>query len=173
MQGDAQGEEIQVSAEETVCRLGFTANENITRCGNYPEKHDPETGLIRLEEIALQELNTTGFSLQRFNIYTQDAAHTEAARRNEKKFEKTGRDFGYRVAGAHLFTVAGVHEIKDEQSQNVFKVLQTPTEIDPGHAEIRSATRELKKSDLLRFRPALRDVLGPLQPIEKLRAHNK
>lgn len=169
MLGDAEGAaELLVAADEIVCRLGSSANQNIAR-GGYPEKHDPESGLIRLEEITLEDLSSNGFSLQRFNLYTQAAAHAEAARRNEQRFAKTGKDIGYRVAGVHLVAVNDVNGIRTDRGDSVFKVLQTPTEADPAHAEIRSALAVFKRSDLLKYRPLLRNVLGPLQSAEKLR----
>lgn len=159
--------EKTVCDTETVCRLGFAADFPASRDGNHSQTHDPETMLIRLEEFSLDDLNKNGFSLQRVCLYSQEAALAEAARRNADKSDKHGFDVKYRVSGGHFFQVSAVHAIVDGEGSAIFKVLETPTKEEPAHAEIR-AHAKVTNSQKLKYRKALREVLGPLKGIDGL-----
>jgi len=161
--------EILVDDQETVCRVSFVADHPISRDGVYSEMYDPETRLIRLEEISLDDLNKSGFSLQRVMLYTQADAHKHAERSNVSKSEKFGRNVNFRVAGGHFFNVSSVHAIENADGKRIFKVLESPMDGQPAHAEI-LAVEKVTNSQKLKYRKLLRDVLGPLKDVALLDA---
>lgn len=151
-----------VSDDEVVCRVGFSADFPISRDKNYPEQHDPNTGLLRLEEISIDDLNDRGFSIQRINIYNRSIADAHAADRAAKASAKLGRAVTYTVAGGHLAQVAAIHGIRGEAENQIFEVWPTPEDGQPAHAEIRAKER-MTKSMLLKWRPRLQGALGPIR----------
>lgn len=162
MEGAAGGTaEVLVDAEEDVCRLCFSAEIPISRDSKHPNQVDPESGRIRLEEISWIDLREKGFSLQRRSLYSLKDGLAEAARRDAKKKAKA-IEAGYQLAGVLIARVALINVIEDECGRQIFRVLKTPTEAQPAHAEIRIADH-CEKHDLLKFRVALSDALGTLQ----------
>lgn len=156
----ADGAAILVDAEETICRVGFVADLGISR-GKYPQMHDPETGLIRLEELSWEDLKIRGFSVQIRSLYSFKAAQEEAERRDERWTEKIGRAANYVLAGVHLAKVAAINSIEDKGG-SAFRVLDTRTTEAPAHAEIRISDH-LAKSDLLKYRGLLQKALGEIR----------
>ncbi|WP_157499838.1 hypothetical protein [Lysobacter sp. Root983] len=129
---------------------------------------DPETGLILLEEISWQDLTERGFSVQRKTLYSEAEAIQFAEERKEFRAQK-GKVSEYILTGALIACVRAVHEIKaDEDGSQTFRVLQTPREGQPGHAEIRIADHiaqvRVSKDRMLKYRLELCNALGPLRP---------
>jgi len=152
-----------VADDETVCRLAFSADHPISRGTGYPQKHDPETGLIRMEEITWDDLKKNGFSVQICSLYSFAEATDEAARRNAERSAKAGFEVNYRLAGCHFAIVRSINEIVDEAGQSMFYVLDSRTPEAPAHAEIRATDHLVDKSILLKYRESLRDVLGRIR----------
>jgi hypothetical protein len=157
----AEGAAVLVDAEETICRVGFVADVGISRGLKYPQMHDPETGLIRLEEISWDDLKNNGFSVQIKSLYSSNAAQAEAARRDERWTEKLKKPAKYAVAGVHLAKVAAINAIEDKGG-SAFRVLDTRTADAPAHAEIRISDH-LDKSGLLKYRTWLQKALGAIR----------
>lgn len=170
MGGAAAGNtaEVLVDVEEDVCRLCFSADIPVFRGSLHPNQVDPETGLFRLEEISWKDLAENGFSLQRKKLYSLNDGLAEAKRRDDERAAK-GKQAAYKLAGVLIAKVAGIHAISDDDGRRTFRVLQTPTEKQPAHAEIRIADH-CKKQDLLKYRQALQTALGRMEPAEALDA---
>lgn len=166
--GDATGGggEVWVDAEEDVCRLCFSAKIPISRDSKHPNQVDSESRLIRLEELGWDDLKKRGFSVQRRLFYSLNEALELAARRNAAKASK-GQDAAYTLAGVLIAKVEQITAITDGDAMQVFRVLATPNDMEPGHAEIRIADH-LKKEDLLKFRVKLQSALGKMQEAELL-----
>ena len=168
--GGAAEVEVLVDPREYVCRLCFSANIPISiHHDGHPNQVDPATNLIRLEEIGWRDVNERGFSVQRRRLYSRKEALAEAARREAAKNEKFGGDVTYRLAGALIAKVSRINSISDDTGNPIFRVLETPTEDQPGHAEIRIAAG-LKKHHLLKYRAKLQAALGTLKDSEELDA---
>lgn len=152
--------------QEDVCRLCFSASIPISRDQKHPNQVDADTGWIRLEEIGWDDMKSRGFSLQRRRLYSLAEGMAEAARREAAKSAK-GDEVTYRLAGVLIARVEGINAIADSDGHQVFRVLETPTEAQPGHSEIRIADH-LTKKDLLKYRVELRSVLGTMQDPSEL-----
>lgn len=161
--GDAaEDAEVLVDAQEDVCRLCFASSIPISRDAKHPNQVDADTGLIRLEEIGWDDMKLRGFSLQRRMLYSLQEALQEAARRDSSKSAAKGKQVSYRLAGVLITRAECINAIADSEGSQVFKVIATPTEAQPGHAEIRIADH-LQKHHLLKFRVHLQTALGPMQ----------
>jgi hypothetical protein len=160
MGGAAEGAaKVLVEPGEEICRLCFSADVPI--CDNqYPNQIDPETGLIRLEELSWTELRKRGFSVQERRKYSYAEAVDMAARREAGKLAK-GINSNYKLAGVLISRVAEITGITDERASQVFRVIATPTVDQPGHAEIRLG-ESFTRDDLLKFRVNLQAALGKL-----------
>lgn len=158
----------RVDAREEVCRLCFSASIPISRDQKHPNQVDADTGMIRLEEIGWDDMKFRGFSLQRRHLYSLNSGLEEAARREAAKRLKDG-DVSYELAGVLIAKVQLINAIEDSAGNQVFRVLATPSESQPGHSEIRIADH-LTRKDLLKYRVKLRDALGKLREPSELDA---
>jgi hypothetical protein len=149
-----------VDPAEDVCRLCFSAEIPISRDRKHPNQVDPEDGYIRLEEIGWEDLKVRGFSVQRKALYSLAKALALAEARDAIRTAK-GLDARYKFAGTLIARVQAVIDIVDGGGSSVFFVREMPLEDDPGHAEIRIAAH-MTRQDFLKYRPALRLVLGRL-----------
>jgi hypothetical protein len=161
--GDAAScvQELLVDAEEDVCRLCFSAKIPISIDNRHPNQIDVNTGYILLEELSWQDFKKRGFSLQRRRLYSHAEALALAAKRNAAKAEK-GQDAAYQLAGVLIAKVASINAISDDDGSQIFRVLATPNENEPGHSEIRIADH-LTKMHLLKYRVSLQSALGKMQ----------
>lgn len=151
--------------EEDVCRLCFAASSNISIDQKFPNQVDPDTGLIRLEELTWQDFKTRGFSVQVLRLYSAAMGIAEAKRRLEAKREKGVER--YELAGALIARVEKIQQIKDPGGSSVFCVLDTRSAEHPAHAELRIRSG-FQKKDLLKYREALQAVLGKIRPVSDL-----
>lgn len=159
------GQLAQLPAEEDVCRLCFAASINISIDRKHPNQVDPDSGLIRLEELTWQDFNERGFSVQVLRLYSAEKGRAEAMRRLEAKREKGVER--YELAGALIANVGRIHQIRDPGGASVFRVLDTSTAEHPAHAELRISPG-FQKKDLLKYRQELQGVLGKIRPPEDL-----
>ncbi len=160
---------VYVPDEETVCRIGFSADHGVFRDNRYPETHDPSDGLLRLSEINLEDLKFRGFSVQMKSLYSENDAHQEARRRDDLFVARRGVSVGYRVAGVHMSLAGAISSVLDKDGDRAFDVLDTRDDEHPAHAEIRFA-KKFPGAECLRLRSELRRVLGTLQNITLLDA---
>lgn len=151
-----------VDPTEDVCRLCFSAKFPVFRASGRNTQIDETTGMIRLEEIAWKDLAESGFSLQRRSLYSLADAQAEAQRRNTDKSGKRGEDVGYRLDGVLIAQVASINAIVDPAGGQVFRVLATPKDGAPAHAEVRIGPA-YARHEFLRHRDDLRRVLGQLR----------
>jgi hypothetical protein len=154
--------EVLVDAEEDVCRLCFSAKIPISYEQKHPNQIDTETGFILLEELSWQDMKKRGFSVQRRLLYSMNEALDVAARRDAARAEK-GQEAAYKLAGVLIAKVERITAITDDEGNQVFRVLATPSEeAGPAHAEIRVAGH-LNKADFMKFRINLQAALGKIK----------
>jgi len=167
MQTSAEGAAVDVDPEESICRVGYEADVAIFIERQFPQTHDPVTGLLRLEEISWQDLKKRGFSVQMKSLYSRASAEESADFKNKNWSEKLGVTANCRVAGVHIAGVKAVNDIVKADGKSAFRVLNTRTDDFPSHAEIRLVDG-LDKSYFLQFRQELRDTLGPLRDVDEI-----
>lgn len=146
---------------ERVARLCFAANIAFgSGATTYPDQIDPESGLIRIEEISFSEI-TKGFSVQRIRLYARQEAEAMASERQERWRQKGYVDAEFRLEGVLVANVTDIHGISCPNAGQIFEVLAKPNNGDPGHAEVHFKAK-LKKDEFLEHRLALQKVLGRL-----------
>lgn len=161
--------ETLVDPGEEICRLCFSALIPVFRSEGYPNQIDPDTGLLRLEELAWVDVKTRGFSVQRRQLYSHAEAVAEAQSRDSKKSQQKGCDVRYQLSGVLIALVENISAIVADDGEPVFRVLATPLKDLPGHAEIR-VLGHITTKQFLKYRPNLRDALGSMRVPEAIDA---
>lgn len=161
MGSGAQGAVTLVNPDEELCRLCFSAAIPISRDRLHPNQIDPETLLIRLEELGWEDFGKRGFSVMERSKYSLQRAEAVAQDRDAARKAK-GQDARYQLVGALITNAAAINAITNDAGVQVFKVLSTSTAQEPAHAEIR-VDSQFNQSQFMKFRMVLRDTLGKLR----------
>lgn len=151
--------DVPLEPGERVARLCFTAN--IPFCAStYPDQIDPDTGLIRLEEVSFSEVRR-GFSMQRILLYSRKKAEEVPALRAARWQAKGEPLAEFRLVGVLVSCVADIHAIGCHDSPQIFEVLRKPHENEPAHVEVHFKAR-VSRDVFLEHREALQQILGRL-----------
>ena len=117
---------------------------------------------IQPAAVPIQDLTNRGFSVHRMGLVTPDLVTRKVNRILARPFNGQRREF----QGAARFTAQAVRTIAHNATQ-VFVVIDTATNVNPGHASIHLAITGLSESQQRQMRnkllPFLEDRITPIE----------